>query len=303
MIFKDYYNILELDTYKVSIEDIKLAYRKLAKQYHPDVNANDTLAEEKFKDINEAYDVLTDKNKKRKYDRMWVSYKSKNGVFDATEFMKKYEVNSEAFSEFFELFFGKKENKKPGFSIKKNDKMMVGEDVETELEITLEDSFFGTTKTLAFRTAKGAMKNITIKIPEGIRNGERIRVAGQGKQGLNGGKNGDLFIRVKMLPNSTYKIDGANLIKELKLSPWEAALGTSINVDYLDGNALINIPAGIESGEKLRVPRRGHKNGMGNRGDLLLDIKITVPKQLSSSEKVLFKKLSEVSQYQPRKNM
>ena len=99
------------------------------------------MSEEKFKDINEAYDVLTDKNKKRKYDRMWVSYKSKNGIFDATDFMKKYEVNSEAFSEFFELFFGKKENKKPGFSIKKNDKIMVGEDVETELEIINELGF------------------------------------------------------------------------------------------------------------------------------------------------------------------
>lgn len=302
MVFKDYYNILELDTYKVGIDDIKLAYRKLAKIYHPDVNVNDTLAEEKFKDINEAYDVLTDKSKKRKYDRMWVSYKSKNGFFDPTDFMKKYEVKTEAFSEFFELFFGKKDITKPGFSIKKNDKMMVGEDVETEIEITLEDSFFGTTKTLAFRTAKGAMKNITIKIPEGIRNGEKIRVAGQGKLGINGGKNGDLFIRVKMLHNSTYKLDGSNLVKELKLSPWEAALGTSINVDYLDGSALINIPAGIESGEKLRIPRKGHKNGTGNRGDLLLDIKITVPKELSSSEKVLFKKLSEISEYQPRKN-
>ena len=301
MIFKDYYRILELDTYKVSEDDIKNAYRKLAKQYHPDINVNDTLAEDKFKDINEAYDVLINKPKKRKYDRMWVSYKSKNGFFDPSEFMKKYEVNSGAFSEFFELFFGKKEDKKPGFSIKKNNVSMVGEDVETEIEVTLEDTFFGTTKTLAFRTAKGSMKNITVKIPEGIRNGEKIRIAGQGKPGTNGGRNGDLFIRVKMLPNTTYKVDGINLIKELKLTPWEAALGTSINIDYLDGSALINIPAGIESGEKLRVPRKGQKNGAGGRGDLILDVKIFVPKVLTQEEKKLFEKLSETSNYKPRK--
>ena len=164
MKFKDYYKILELDTYKVSKEDIKIAYRRLAKQYHPDININDTLAEEKFKDVNEAYNVLMDNGKKRKYDRMWVSYKSKNGFFDPSEFVKKYEVNTGAFSEFFEIFFGKKEEKKEGFSIKKNNVSLVGEDIETEIEITLEDAFFGTTKTLAFRTAKGTMKNITVKI-------------------------------------------------------------------------------------------------------------------------------------------
>ena len=301
MKFKDYYKILELDTYKVSKDEIKLAYRKLAKQFHPDININDLLAEERFKDINEAYDVLIDNAKKKKYDRMWVSYKSKNGFFDPNEFMKKYEVNTGAVSEFFEIFFGKKDEKKPGFSIKKNNVTMVGEDVETELEITLEDAFYGATKTLAFRTAKGTMKNITVKIPEGIRNNEKIRIAGQGKPGSNGGRDGDLYIRVKMIPNNIYKLDGANLVKELRLTPWEAALGTSLNIEFLDGNALINIPAGIESGEKLRLPRKGYKNGMGGRGDLLLDIKIAVPKILKAEEKMLFEKLSEVSEFKPRR--
>lgn len=300
MVFKDYYKILEIDTYKVSIEDIKNAYRKLAKIYHPDININDTLAEDKFKDINEAYDVLTDKNKKRKYDRMWISYKARNGAFDPSDFIKKHEINTEAFSEFFDLFFGKKENQKPNVKVNKNTKMFVGEDIETEIEVTLEDTFFGITKTLAFRTTKGTIKNITVKIPEGIRNGEKIRIAGQGKQGINGGKDGDLYVKVKMIPNTIYKIDGSNLIKELRLTPWEAALGTSLNIDYLDGNSLINIPAGIESGEKLRLPRKGHKTSLGQRGDLLLDIKITVPKELTSAEKLLFKKLEEISEFKPR---
>lgn len=301
MKFKDYYKILELDTYKVSKEDIKIAYRRLAKQYHPDININDTLAEEKFKDVNEAYNVLMDNGKKRKYDRMWVSYKSKNGFFDPSEFVKKYEVNTGAFSEFFEIFFGKKEEKKEGFSIKKNNVSFVGEDIETEIEITLEDAFFGTTKTLAFRTAKGTMKNITVKIPEGIRTGEKIRIAGQGKPGVNGGRDGDLYIKVKMIPNNVYKLDGTNLMKDLKLTPWEAALGTKLSVECLDGDVLISIPPGIESGEKLRLPRKGYKSGLGGRGDLLLEVKVLVPKNLTDEEKQLFTKLSEISNYEPRK--
>lgn len=295
MKFKDYYKILELDTYKVSKDDIKLAYRKLAKQYHPDININDTLAEEKFKDVNEAYNVLMDNGKKRKYDRMWVSYKSKNGFFDPSEFVKKYEVNTGAFSEFFEIFFGKKEEKKQGFGINKNKVSMVGEDVETEIEVTLEDAFFGTTKKLAFRTTKGTMKNITVKIPEGIREGEKIRIAGQGKSGINGGRDGDLYIKIKMIPNNKYKLEGTNLVKDLKLTPWEAALGTRLTVECIDGEALINVPPGIESGEKLRLIRKGYKNGLGGRGDLLLDVKIIVPKQLTVEEKNLYQKLSEIS--------
>ncbi|MBE5821773.1 MAG: J domain-containing protein [Clostridiales bacterium] len=302
MKFKDYYRILELDTYKVSNDEVKVAYRRLAKKFHPDINVNDRYAEERFKDINEAYDVLTDKTKKRKYDKMWISYKSKNGHFDPSEFVKKYEVNTEAFSEFFEIFFGKKkEEKRPGFGIKKNTVSMVGEDVETEIEITLEDAFYGATKTLSFRTIKGTMKNITVKIPEGIRQGEKIRIAGQGKPGINGGRDGDLYIKVKMLPNTVYAIEGANLLKDLKLTPWEAALGTNVNVEYLDGNAKITIPPGIQSGDKLRLPRKGYKNGIGGRGDLVLEVKIQVPKNLDAEEKVLFEKLSEISNFQPRK--
>ena len=145
------------------------------------------------------------------------------------------------------------------------------------------------------------MKNITVKIPEGIRTGEKIRIAGQGKQGVNGGRDGDLYIKVKMLPNNIYKLDGTNLMKDLKLTPWEAALGTKLSVECLDGDVLISIPPGIESGERLRLPRKGYKSGLGGRGDLLLEVKVLVPKNLTDEEKQLITKLSEISNYEPRK--
>ena len=135
-----------------------------------------------------------------------------------------------------------------------------------------------------------SLKNITIKIPEGIRNGEKIRVAGQGKPGINGGKNGDLFIRVKMLPNSIYKLDGSNLIKELKLTPWEAALGTRANIVGIDDESNIYIPEGVQSGEKITIPGKGYKDSKGGRGDLIANIKVMVPKRLTDDEKEIFMK-------------
>ena len=181
MIFKDYYKILGLNNSKVSVEDIKSAYREQAKKYHPDVNIGNKFSEERIKDINEAYKVLSNQSSRRKYDRMWNNHIGKKNI--------KYEESKRAsgsiFSDFFNLFFGEiKQDKieEEKTSKKKNKKQSIkGEDVETSIDISIEDGFYGTNKKISLRTIEGKMKNFDVKIPAGIRENEKIRLLGQGK--------------------------------------------------------------------------------------------------------------------------
>lgn len=181
MKYKNYYKILGLNSDKATEEDIKSSYRKLAKQYHPDINPGDALAAENFKNINEAYQVLGNEESKKKYDRLHFAYKLKDGLNFSSI---KDTFNSEnGFSNFFEMFVGKSEKKVVTNLDKKaqKDVPIPGEDVESEIDVTLEEVFWGEEKKIAFKTTDGKMKTITIKIPQGIRNGGKIRIAEQGK--------------------------------------------------------------------------------------------------------------------------
>ena len=296
MIFKDYYKILELNTNKVSLNEIKIAYRDLAKKYHPDVNVGNKFAEERFKDINEAYRVLSDSSSKRKYDRMWTSHIGKKKNFEESK-----RSEGSLFSDFFTMFFGeRKDVEKEENNAKKKKIPAKGENIETEIIISIEDAFFGLEKKISLRTINGKMKTFSVKIPAGIRNGEKIRLLGQGKEGKNGGNNGDLFIKINIENNSKFKLYGNDLITDLYLTPWEAALGTRVSVTGIDDTASIYVPPGIQSGEKVKIPSKGYKDGKGGRGDLITEIKIMVPKRLTDEEKTLFEKLSEVSSFEPR---
>ena len=144
------------------------------------------------------------------------------------------------------------------------------------------------------------MKTFAVKIPEGIRNGERVRLLGQGKQGINGGKNGDLFIKINIDNNSKFRLEGYDIATDLFLSPWEAALGKRVNIDAIDDTVSLYIPPGIQSGEKLRIPKKGYKDGRGSRGDLIAEVKTVVPKKLTEDEKELFEKLKTISNFNPR---
>ena len=144
------------------------------------------------------------------------------------------------------------------------------------------------------------MKTFSVKVPAGIRNGEKIRLLGQGKTGENGGKNGDLFIKINIQDDAKLKLKGYDLITDLYLAPWEAALGKRVNVSSIEDTVSLYIPPGIQSGEKIKIPKKGYKDGQGSRGDLVLDIKTVVPKKLSEEEKVLFEKLSNISKFNPR---
>ena len=293
MIFKDYYKILSLETNRVSSEQIKNAYRIAAKKYHPDINVQDRLSEEKIKDVNEAYRVLSNPSTKRKYDRMWTSNVGK----------KKYEEASRStgsvFSDFFNMFFGANQEEK--VTIKKAQKQPInGENIETSIDVALEESFYGLEKKISLRTVDGKMKVFTITIPAGIRNGEKIRLLRQGKEGLNGGKSGDLFIKVNVTNNKKFRLKGNDLYTDLFLTPWEAALGTKAQVSSIDEPTQVYIPEGIQTGEVIRIPGKGYKDGKGGRGDLVAEIKVMVPKKLSSEERNLFENLNKISTFNPR---
>lgn len=297
MKYKNYYKILGLESSKASDDDIKNAYRKLAKQYHPDINPNDEVSAEKFKDINEAYQVLGNQDSKRKYDKIHFAYRLKDG-FDV-----KNNINASGFSEFVGMFVGKSPKKSVVTNLDKDDDIEIpGENLESEMEVTLEEGFYGAEKKLAFRQIDGKLKTISVKIPQGIRNGSKIRIAEQGKPGKNGGKTGDLFIKVKLIEDEKYKLDGANFIVDLPITPWEAALGCQMEIKNIDSNILITVPAGVQSGEKLRVANNGYFDGYGGRGDLLLSLRIVVPKELTEQERELFNKFKQISRFTPRSN-
>ena len=294
MIFKDYYKILGLQNNKVSMAEIKSAYREQAKKYHPDVNIANKKYEERFKDINEAYRVLSDSLSKRKYDRMWNrNVGRKNASYEESKRSK-----DSLFSDFFTMFFGSVEENKPKMKNKKAPSK--GENIETEINISIEDAFRGKEQTIGVRTVEGKLKKFKVAVPAGIQNNEKIRIVGQGKPGVDGGKNGDLFVRVKIKNDERFILDGYNLRTNLYLTPWEAALSTKVTINGINEDVSIYVPAGIQSGEKIEIDDRGYKDGKGGRGKLILDTKIMIPKRPNEEELKLFKEFEKMSKFNPR---
>ena len=291
MVFKNYYKILELETSKVSIDEIKDAYRKAAKKYHPDLNVGDELSEERIKDINEAYRVLSVPASKRKYDRVWNSKFAKG---------KKAFSGKEEKGALLNMLLGKVPVEKENTRTIKRKPQVKGENIETEINASIDEAFYGLEKKISLRNIDGKLKTYTIAIPEGIRNEEKIRLIGQGKPGKNGGKNGDLFIKINIEDSSKFRLRGNDIYTDLVITPWEAALGARVNMDSIDEEVKVYIPQGIQSGEKIRIQGKGYKTGKGTRGDLIGEVKINVPKKLSETEMKLFSKLSEISKFNPR---
>ena len=293
MIFKDYYKILGLKNNKVNIEDIKNAFREQAKKYHPDVNT-DSRAEERFKDINEAYRVLTNGANKRKYDRIWYSHVGRKQE-------REEKKNNTQRNDFLGILFGhssegqNKENKN-----KKKKIAIKGENIETEMNISIEEAYYGLQKKVSLRAIDGKMKTFGVKVPAGIQKKEKIRLIGQGKEGINGGKNGDLLIKIHIEDNTKFKLRGYDIYTDVLLAPWEAALGTKVTLKSIDDEASVYLPQGIGSGEKVKISGKGYKDGKGGRGDLVAEVKIVVPKQIGEEEKALYEKLKEISKFEPR---
>lgn len=311
MEYKDYYKILEIDK-NASESDIKKAYRKLAKKYHPDLNPNDPKAQEKFKEVNEAYEVLGDADKKQKYDTFGSSYDFAGGQhFDPSQFgfgggHYTYTTgNAGDFSDFFNMFFGGAGGS--GFNIndlfrgKGSRKSSRGfktprQSYESELNITLEEGYNGSTKEV-YVNFGGENKKLSIKIPKGIFPGKKLKVNGE-KWGING----DVLFNIKLIEDGRNRLDGLDIISKIDLLPWEAVLGTKLVISTLAGKIKIDIPKGIISGNKLRIPRKGYRDMKGNVGDLYLEINIVNPPRLSEEEIKLYEELSKLSNYNPRKD-
>lgn len=307
MQYKDYYSILGVDK-NASLDDIKKAYRKLAKKYHPDANPGNKEAEEKFKDINEAYEVLSDPEKKRKYDAFGNGYDFKNGYdFDPSQFgfgnNWRYEFRTfggRDHSDFFNMIFGNngfdfEELFRPSNRTKRGINYAYdGEDIETEIEITPEEGFMGVEKRIMLRRKDGE-KTITFKIPRGVKNNEKIRLQGQGEPGANGGRNGDLYLIVNIKSDGRFLLEGNDLITNMDIMPWDAALGGEATVDTLDGKIRVKIPEGIQTDSKIRVAGKGYIDRNGRRGDLYIKVRIMNPAFITHEMKELYEKLRQVS--------
>lgn len=289
MVIKNYYKILGLETSHVSIDEIRQAYRQSAKKYHPDLNVGDSLAEERIKDINEAYKVLSTPSSKRKYDRTW------NSRFGKGE---KAFSNKSQKGAIFNMFLGNIEEVPKTKTIRKTP--IKGENVETEINVNIYDAFYGLDKQISLKNADGNNKIYTVKIPKGIRNGEKIRLIGQGREGKDGGKNGDLLIKINIEDDKKFKLKGYDIYTDLLLTPWEAALGTRTTVSSIDDETNVYVPEGIQTGEKIRIPNKGYYSNKEDRGDLVAEVKIVVPKTLSDEEKNVYKELSKISKFKPR---
>lgn len=313
MKYRDYYEVLGVDK-KASQDEIKKAYRKLAKKYHPDAHPGDKAAEEKFKEANEAYEVLGNEEKRKKYDQFGREGDFRNGVdFDPSQYgfgnNVRYEFrqgNAGDFSDFFNMFFG---GGSPFDSFEEDgifgrrtgrrgsaprSRQMRGQDSEAVLEITPAEGFTGAEKRISLRTPAGE-RTISLKIPAGIRPGEKIKLSGQGGPGINGGRNGDLYLKVEFVRDSGIELNGLNLEAQIALYPWEAALGSEVSYNTLDGRISVKIPAGIQSGSKVRVAGRGYRDKSGMRGDLYLRVAIVNPERLNSAQLELYEKLGRIS--------
>ena len=288
MSFKDYYNILGLTTNKVTLDEIKYAYREKAKKYHPDINAGDNLSEEKFKEINEAYKVLSDSKSRKRYDRNWFIYTERKKRLQN----KDKEVKKSFREKLVDILFGMNLSKKTVEN--KSKEKVLGENIETEVEINILEAFNGTSKKLKLLAVDGKTKTFNLNIPAGVQDGDKIRFIGQGKAGKNNGKRGDLLVKVKITNTKDFKLIGADIYKEVKITPWQAALGSKLKIDSIDGEISLVIPKGTESGEKFIIKEKGYKFGRGNRGNFVIVTKIVVPKKLTDMQEKIYNELKEI---------
>lgn len=310
MKFRDYYEVLGVAR-NASAEEIQKAYRKLARKYHPDLNKTKE-AESLFKEINEANEVLSDPEKRKRYDALGANWKAgqdfqpppgwEQGAGGGYGFnFGEGGADLGGFSDFFEAMFGGGFGGATGFGTRGGMGGAGGarsftrqpQAQEAQLEITVDDAINGGTKAIQLRDPTGRTRSLNVKIPAGTAEGSTIRLSGQSGEP-------DLFLRIKIAPHPRYSLSGNDLIVKLPISPWEAALGGKVDLVLPDGTIKLTIPPGAQSGSKLRIRGRGFGASKGERGDALAELKIVVPTSLSSNEKEMFQKLAETSRFNPR---
>ncbi|MEU3776382.1 DnaJ C-terminal domain-containing protein [Streptomyces sp. NPDC032472] len=318
---RDYYEVLGVAR-DASAEEIQRAYRNLARRWHPDLN-KDPGAEERFKEISEAYEVLSDPDSRARYDRFGPAWRQAReeaaagagGPFGAGGGRRVY-VNTGGgpgfggggfgdlggfggaggvgFGDLFGgLFGGRGGGGQGGFG------RMPGADQEAEITLNVEDAYTGGRRRITLDTSAGP-RGYEVNIPPGVTDGQRIRLAGQGGTGSSGGPAGDLYLIVRLAPHPRYRVEGRDITVDLPVTPWEAALGASVPVDTPGGTARVDLPPGSSSGRKLRLRGRGMPNRRGLPGDLYAEVKIVVPAEPTPTERDLFQRLAKESGFDPR---
>ena len=306
--FRDYYQTLGVPK-TAAADEIKSAFRKLARKFHPDTAKDKKAAEEKFKENNEAYEVLGDPEKRKKYDEFGANwehgapppgYSRAGGGFGGGRRgggAEDFQFGGTGFSDFFEqMFGGARRGGRGGFGgTGFEDVPQRGEDVEADVMVTLEEALHGSTRQISFR--RGDSKKVetyTVKIPKGICEGQRIRLAGQGGAGASGGGAGDLFLRVKFQRHPDFDVEGSDLIYELEVPAWDAVLGCDVQVPTLEGRAKLKLPPGTQAGKKFRLPGMGLPVKGGQRGNIYATVQLTVPSSPGSAEKALWEKIADL---------
>jgi curved DNA-binding protein len=323
---EDFYSVLGVSR-DASADEIQRAYRKLARTYHPDVN-KDPSAEERFKQISEAYDVLSDPNTRRRYDAFGADFRRVPEDADPATWGRARagagagagagpgargrtsQSWDEGFPEGVRFSTGSTEGIDlddllggmfGGGRGRRGWGPISGADQEVELELTVEEAYRGGTRKLTIE-GPGGLRTVDVKIPAGVVNGQRIRLAGQGGQGSGGGAAGDLYLVVRIAPHPRYRLDGRDVIVDLPLAAWEGALGASVPVETPGGEATVKVPKGSSTGRRLRLRGRGLPNPRGKPGDLYAEVKLMVPRRLTREEERLFEELAGTSKFNPRKS-
>jgi curved DNA-binding protein len=292
MKYKDYYKILGVER-GAAEEDIKKAYRKLARKYHPDVS-KEANAKEKFQEVSEAYETLRDKEKRAAYDslgsfRPGQDFRPPPDWFDRFGSGRAEDLHGVDLGEIFESMgiFGRAQ--------RRSRRSFAGEDYEVPVRLTLEEAYRGTERTVQLDG-----KAFTARIPRGATDGQRLRLRGKGGPGMNGGPPGDLYLQIALEPHPLYRVSGHDLEIDVPVAPWEAALGAEVEVPTLEGRVKMKVPAGSKSGQKLRLAGKGLPKPGGGAGDLYAALSIAVPGTLTEREKKLYEELREASRFNPR---
>jgi len=313
--YKDYYKVLGVPR-TASQDEISKAFKKLARKYHPDLNPGNAEAEPKFKEANEANEVLKDPEKRKLYDQLGANWQQGQNFQRPPGFENMhFQFNGGpgggmggGFSDFFEtLFGGGQGGPRGGFGGGQQMRSRRGQDAEVTYEIGLEQAYAGGPQSLSLQeqvygpdgNPRLQTKTLKVNIPPGVKDGQKIRLSGQGSPGAGHGEAGDLYLKIKLAPHPQFKVKDDNVIFDLKLTPWEAALGAAVRVPTLDGAVEMKIPPGISSGAKLRVRGKG-LGASGRRGDQMVRIMIQSPKELSPEERALWEELAKTSSFAPR---
>ncbi|MEN3944145.1 J domain-containing protein [Prosthecobacter sp. SYSU 5D2] len=318
--FKDYYASLGVAR-EASDDDIKKAFRKLARKHHPDVAKDKQGAEEKFKEINEAYEVLSDPDKRKKYDLLGARWRDDEGGYSppppppGSGPQQEFHFGGTGFSDFFEQYFSGGTRygfpqDEAGFSQayaqQGSPRPRRGSDIEGDILVTLSEAMHGTIRPISMQTVNRQTGQVQtqefqVRIPPGATDGRRIRVPGHGEPGHGGGSAGDLFLRVRHATHPDFSSREADIYHELDIAPWEAVLGAEVVVPTLDGSIKLRIPAGAENGQKLRARNKGLPKGKsGDRGDFYVVLNVQLPTSLSDEERALWEQLRATSTFRPR---